>query len=211
MSPKGKSHGSRNRELIVPGPSWRKILARKVEILAQHAETSLGTSPDIGPDEGALRVASLRERRDEKRGGNAAPWKAWKTSKPSFPRNIDWRPFDFVKPGQPFMQLQTTTDKEGNPTVLRFASFPCSILKRSGGTSKVKTNALRAPWTPLPTSPGDAAVFPWHRFPHLPAVLPPPRNRSTGSVAQNLWARREGHPFVVPFERVLISLRKERP
>jgi hypothetical protein len=29
--------------------------------------------------------ASLRERRDEKRGGNAAPWKAWKTSKPSFP------------------------------------------------------------------------------------------------------------------------------
>jgi hypothetical protein len=27
----------------------------------------------------------LRERRDEKRGGNDAPWKAWKTRKASFP------------------------------------------------------------------------------------------------------------------------------
>jgi hypothetical protein len=63
------------------------------------------------------------------------------------------------------MQLQTTTDKEGNPTVLRFASFPCSILKRSGGTSKVKTNALRAPWTPCRPHP---AMLPYSHGTNFP-------------------------------------------
>jgi hypothetical protein len=41
----------------------------------------------LDPDGGerTVRVAALRERRDEKRRGNAAPWKAWKTQKASFP------------------------------------------------------------------------------------------------------------------------------
>jgi hypothetical protein len=30
-------------------------------------------------------VAALRRRRNQKRGGNDAPWKAWKTQKASFP------------------------------------------------------------------------------------------------------------------------------
>jgi hypothetical protein len=40
-----------------------------------------------GGAERTLGVASLRERGDEKRRGNDAPWKAWKTQKPkaSFP------------------------------------------------------------------------------------------------------------------------------
>jgi hypothetical protein len=110
------------------------------------------------------------------------------------------------------MQLQNTTGKERSSTVLRFASFPCSILKRSEGASRVEINALRAPLTPLPTSPGDAAAeLRLHRFPRVLEAIPSQENRSASFVLRNFWARREERSFGVPFERSLISLRKERP
>jgi len=109
------------------------------------------------------------------------------------------------------MQLQNTAAKERSSTVLRFASFPCSILKRSGGASRVEINALRAPLTPLPTSPGDAGELRLHRFPRVLEVIPPQKNRSASFVLRNFWARRRERPSVVPFERIPISLRKERP
>jgi hypothetical protein len=72
-------------------------------------------------------------------------------------------------------------------------------------------NALRAPLTPLPTSLGDPAELPLHRFPQVLQVMPPQKNRSASSVLRDFLARREERPFVVPFERILSSLRKERP
>jgi hypothetical protein len=93
--------------------------------------------------------------------------------KKRFSRNMDGRPFDLTNSGQPFMRPQNPTAKERSSTVLRFASFPPSILKRSGGASRVEMNALRAPLTPLPTSAGDPVGFLWHRFPHLLEVMPP--------------------------------------
>jgi hypothetical protein len=54
--------------------------------------------------------------------------------------------------------------KERSSAALRFASFPRSIMKRSGGASRVAMNALRAPLTPLPTSRGDRALLRFSRF-----------------------------------------------
>ena len=125
-----------------------------------------------------------------------------------FPRNIDGRPFDFLKSGQPFVRPQNPTAKERSSTVLRFVSFPCSILKKSGGESRVEINALRAPLTPLPTSLGDVAELRLHQFPQVPEVIPLQKNRSESSVLRNFWARREERPFGVPFER--FSFRSER-
>src|SRR5579864_3636740 len=115
---------------------------------------------------------------------------------------MDGRPFDFMNSGEPFMQQQNRTGKERSSTVLRFASFPCSILKRSGGASRVEINALRAPLTPLPTSPGDAAELRLHRFPRVLEVIPFQKNRSASFVLRNFWARREERSFGVPFERL---------
>ena len=98
--------------------------------------------------------------------------------------------------------------KERSSTVLRFASFPRSIVKRSGGVSRVKMNALRAPLTPLPTSPVDAAGLRLQRFPKVLRVMPPQGNRSASFLLRNFWFGREGRPFVVPFER--FSFRSER-
>jgi hypothetical protein len=109
------------------------------------------------------------------------------------------------------MQRQKPTAKERSSTVLRFASFPRSILKRSGGASRVEMNALRAPLTSLPTSPGDPAELGLHRFPRVLQVMPPQENRAASSVSRDFLARREERPFVVLFERLVISLRKERP
>jgi hypothetical protein len=72
-------------------------------------------------------------------------------------------------------------------------------------------NALRAPLTPLPTSPRDVAELRWHRFPRVLEVIPLQGNRSASSVLRNFLAREEERPFVVAFERFRISLRKERP
>jgi hypothetical protein len=65
--------------------------------------------------------------------------------------------------------------------------------------------------TPLPTSPRDPAELGLHRFPEVLEVMPPQKNRSASSVSRNFLARKEERPFVVPFERFSISLRKERP
>ena len=123
-------------------------------------------------------------------------------------RNIDGRPFDLMNSGQPFMRPQNPTAKERSSTVLRFASFPPSILKRSGGASRVEMNALRAPLIPLPTLPGDAAELRLHRFSQVLQVMPPQKNRSESSVSRDFLAWREERPFVVPFER--FSFRSER-
>src|SRR5215472_16644870 len=73
---KATACGSRRRPIVVPGPSWRKILVR-------HNRFSPGTKNP--GDEGTHSVAALRERRAPKRRGNDAPWKAWNTQKASFP------------------------------------------------------------------------------------------------------------------------------
>jgi hypothetical protein len=109
------------------------------------------------------------------------------------------------------MQQQNRTAKERSSTALRSASFPRSIMKRSGGASRVEMNALRAPLTPLPTSPGDPAELGLYRFPQVLEVMPPQKNRAASSVLRNFLARKQERPFVVLFERCLISLRKERP
>ena len=125
------------------------------------------------------------------------------------PRNIDGRPFDFVKSGQRFMHPQNPTAKERSETKYSGASFLGRwILKRSGGASRVEINALRAPLTPLPTSLGDTAELRLHQFPQVPEVIPLQKNRSASSVLRNFWARREERPFGVPFER--FSFRSER-
>ena len=129
----------------------------------------------------------------------------------SFKRNIDGRPFDFVKWGRPFMDSQDPTAKGPSSTALRFASSLCSILKRLGGESRVEMNALRAPLTPLPTSLGEAVELRLRRLSQVLQIKPPQKNRPASSVSQNFLARREERPFVVLFERCLISLRKERP
>jgi hypothetical protein len=54
---------------------------RKVEISAKHEKRSPRGSKNTHRDERARGVPALGERRDEKRGGNDAPWKAWKTPK----------------------------------------------------------------------------------------------------------------------------------
>jgi len=132
-------------------------------------------------------------------------------AKRTFDGNIDGRPVIFMRSGEPFMQQRNPTAKERSSTALRFASSPRSILRRSGGASRVEMNALRAPLTPLPTSPGDPAELRGHRFPQVLEIMPPSKNRSASSVLRNFLARREERPFVVPFERFHISLRKERP
>ena len=101
-------------------------------------------------------------------------------------RNIDGRPFDLMNSGQPFMRPQNPTAKERSSTVLRFASFPPSIL----------------------TLPGDAAELRLHRFSQVLQVMPPQKNRSESSVSRDFLAWREERPFVVPFER--FSFRSER-
>jgi len=55
--------------------------------LAQNEKRSPKGRRNQGGAERTLGVASLRKRGDEKRRGNDAPWKAWKTQKPkaSFP------------------------------------------------------------------------------------------------------------------------------
>lgn len=106
-------------------------------------------------------------------------------------RNIDGRPFDFVKSGQSFMHPQNPTAKERSSTVLRFASSACSILKRSGGASRVEMNAPRAPLTPLPTSLRDPAEFGLHRFPQVLEIMPPRKNRAASSVSRNFLASKE--------------------
>jgi|GEM_PF-4914364 len=83
------------------------------------------------------------------------------------------------------MQQRNPTAKERSSTALRFASFP--------------------------TSPGDPAELRWHRFPKVLEVMPSSKNRSTSSVSRDFLVKREERPFVVPFERFPISLRKERP
>ena len=117
--------------------------------------------------------------------------------------------------GGAYMQRQDrkrkTSGKERSSTVLRFASFPHSIIKRSAGASRVEMNALRAPLTPLPTSLGARAVLRFHRFSLDVEVRPPQKNGSDSSVLRHFLARWEERPFVVPFERFLNSLRKERP
>jgi hypothetical protein len=59
---------------------------RKLRILAKSEKRAKEVRTP-GGDEGTLGVAALRELRDEKRRGNDAPWKAWKTQRPkaSFP------------------------------------------------------------------------------------------------------------------------------
>jgi hypothetical protein len=130
-------------------------------------------------------------------------------------RNIDGRPFDFEFLVEPLMRLQNRTGKtsarERSSTALRFASFLHSILRRSGGASRVEMNALRAPLTLLPTSQADPARFPFHGFSLIPKVKPPQKNRSASLVSRNFLAMTQERPLVVPFERFLISLRKERP
>jgi hypothetical protein len=109
------------------------------------------------------------------------------------------------------MQLRKPTAKERSSTALRSASFPLSILKRSGGASRVEMNALRAPLTPLPTSPGDPAELRFLPFLQVREVMPPSKNRSASFASRDFLARREERHLVVPFERFPISLRKERP
>ncbi|MGO9273045.1 MAG: hypothetical protein ACLQOO_22880 [Terriglobia bacterium] len=71
--------------IVVPGRFWRKISMRKVRILAKREKRGRKGSVRQGGNGHILAVASLRELRGEKRRGNAAPWKAWKTQKASFP------------------------------------------------------------------------------------------------------------------------------
>ena len=79
----------------------RYLRSREVRIVAPGAilapdfcgeASDSGQEPKKGPakkktsgDERTLGVATLRERQEEKRRGNDAPWKAWKTQKASFP------------------------------------------------------------------------------------------------------------------------------
>jgi len=65
--------------------------------LAKNEKRSQKGGTNYGGDERTLAVAALRELRDEKRGGNDAPWKAWKTQKnqasfPLFPPGLEIRP-----------------------------------------------------------------------------------------------------------------------
>jgi hypothetical protein len=55
-------------------------------MMAKHEKRGPKARGSRGGVERIRGVTALRARRDEKRGGNAAPWKAWKTEKPSFPR-----------------------------------------------------------------------------------------------------------------------------
>jgi len=97
---------SRDGEIVVPRPSWRKILVRKLRILAKSKKEPKKKNP--GGDERTLGVAALRELRDEKRRGNDAPWKAWKTQKPKasfplFPPGLEIR----QKPKTPDFHIST--------------------------------------------------------------------------------------------------------
>jgi hypothetical protein len=68
---------------------WRR------RILAENGKSAGEGSEKQGGNDRTNRVAALRERRDAKRGGNAAPWKEWKTQKtssPLFPPGLEIRP-----------------------------------------------------------------------------------------------------------------------
>jgi hypothetical protein len=75
---------------------------------------------------------------------------------------------------------------------------------------EVEMNVLPAPLSPS-RPPGDAAELRLHRFPQVPEPIPPQKNRSASFVSRDLLANKEERPFVVPFERFPISLRKEHP
>ena len=103
----GRYLQSRDAEIVVPEPSWRKIFAGKVRILAKN-EKWKPNRKKLGADERNLGVAALRERREEKRRGNDAPWKAWKTQKPKasfplFPPGLEIR----TKPKAPDFHIST--------------------------------------------------------------------------------------------------------
>jgi hypothetical protein len=69
-------------------------------------------------DEHPARVAALRERRNEKRRGNAARWKAWKTQKASFP---------LFPPGLEIRQKTSTPD-------FHISTAPATGLHQHGRT-----------------------------------------------------------------------------
>jgi hypothetical protein len=83
------------------------------------------------------------------------------------------------------------------------------LVRRSA--SCILASASVLPWGSGRSPFLGCARFRFYKFSVVLEAMPPQKNRSASLLARNFWARREGRPFVVTFERFRNSLRKERP